>query len=616
MKNEHILLVFLILSFIFIVLSLPIYDRINGFHNIVLDDYILTWYDGRSPANFHIIKNIIKNGSISFTKGYLIGDIPVENHYDFLEEDGKYYPAYFFFGDYIYASILYFFQFSSDIQLFKAMMMLNIAFFASILIIFYHTQRLLGLKLKYCCASTLIAGFATSILIYCRYLFIKDTLSTLFFSVIIYAIIKSQKKPSIKTDALIIIFFLSLFILSRYVYRTEVELLIIIFMVILYLIFKYKLISLKKPYLFIIILGIILIVFSHSFYSFYRKNIFLESTSISSKDLYPYLIPNYIPALDFIVYGYHDPSSVWKLDRFFPMYYTFQQLPGNAIFHRGGYSFYVSLFGPKGIIFNSPFLIFSVLGIFLYKSGKNKIIILSSILLFILIYGLFYGMLYGGVTPRYNRFLTIPVLFLTFFSFYYVQRTNNFILKLLFIYAVILSLLNVTSLAVRADWTYEHEADLVSYDWVLWPWYPLEKMTNITNQTTILLNSKEIPNWSLSGEGPCKATFGGMGLVTDTCYCTYDSWAERKIELDKDIGTIEVQACSAIAGNDGTKGLIYIDDELIGEIFIQSDSCRTKKFSVIIHPGVHTIKLKSGKYGKCDGEMVFWKSIKFEEKVD
>ena len=115
MMDERNLLTLIVLSLILISLFLPIYDRTNGFHNLIFDDYILTWYDGRSPANFHMVKNIIENGSISFSKGYLIGDIPVENHYDFFEKDGRYYPNFFFFGDYIYTSILYFFSFSSDI---------------------------------------------------------------------------------------------------------------------------------------------------------------------------------------------------------------------------------------------------------------------------------------------------------------------------------------------------------------------------------------------------------------------------------------------------------------------------------------------------------------------
>ena len=609
-KKELLQVLIVITLFIFISLFLPVYDQLNGFHNIILDNYSLIWYDGRSPANFHIIKNIMENKSVSFSKGYLIGNIPVENHYDFFERDGRYYPAYFFFGDYIYASALYFFPFSSDVQLFKTMVILNVAFFVIILIIFYRIQRLLGLKVKYCLSSTFIAGLASSILIYSRYLFIKDMLSTLFFLVIIYTLLKSWKKPSIKSDILFMIFFLSFFFITQYAYGNFIINIIFrfsIYMIILYLFLKYNFVRPTKLYISVIILGMVLISFSYNFYSFHRENIF-----ISLKD---FIFPNYIPALDSLVYGYHDPTSVWKLDRFFPRFYAFQQQPGNAIFHRI-YALFGSLFGPKGIVYNSLFLIFSIFGIFSYKAGKNKILILSSILLFILIYGVCYGMWYGGVTPRYNRFLMIPVLFLTFFSFYYMQKTKSNIAKLIFLGLVILSVLNVASLAVRADWTYEHEADLVSYDLVLWPWYPIpEVVTNVTNETTILLTSKEIPNWRLSGDGPCKATFGSMGLITDTCYCAYDSWAERKIELEKDVENIEVKACSAIAGNDGTKGLIYMDNEFIREIFIQSDSCTTKNFSVSIPSGSHTIKLKSGKYGKCDGEMVFWKSIKFEEKV-
>ena len=73
--------------------------------------------------------------------------------------------------------------------------------------------------------------------------------------------------------------------------------------------------------------------------------------------------PDYIPALDYIIYGYHDSSSVWKLQRLYSYgFYTFKQMPGNALFVKV-YGIFGSIFGPKGFVFNSSFLIFSLLGI-------------------------------------------------------------------------------------------------------------------------------------------------------------------------------------------------------------------------------------------------------------
>jgi hypothetical protein len=194
--NEHIFLMLIILSFILVCLFLPIYDQINGFHNIILDNYNLTWYDGRSPANFHMTQNIMKNGSILFPKGYLIGGIKVENLYDFIEIGDIFYPKFNFYGSLIYASILYFIPLNTELQLFKAMIVLTIAFSAIMLLIFYLIQKLLGLNVKYSLLSTLIAGMTTSLLIYTRYLFIEHVIMNLIFVSLIYLILKNQKSHS------------------------------------------------------------------------------------------------------------------------------------------------------------------------------------------------------------------------------------------------------------------------------------------------------------------------------------------------------------------------------------------------------------------------------------
>jgi hypothetical protein len=224
-------------------------------------------------------------------------------------------------------------------------------------------------------------------------------------------------------------------------------------------------------------------------------------------------------------------------------------------------------------------------------------------------FGLFNFIWHGGITPRYVRNFQIPILLLSFFSFYYIQKTKNIFIKLIFFLLIILSILNVSSIAIRADWTYMHEADLVSSDLILWPWLnPKEK---ISNETMIQITSAEIPKWILKGEEDCKASFGSMGLLTDPCFCIYDSWAERRIKLERNMSKIEIRACASTAGNDGTKGLIFIDEKPVGEIYIKSNSCSKEIFQVDISEGEHKIKLKSGINGTCDAEATFWKSIRF-----
>jgi hypothetical protein len=311
--------------------------------------------------------------------------------------------------------------------------------------------------------------------------------------------------------------------------------------------------------------------------------------------------------LDYSVFGYHDLTSFWKLYRGFAFIYTFKELKGNAIF-LASYGLFGSLFGPKGAVFNSPFLIFSILGIFTYKREKERKFLLAIIILIILSYSLFHLEWQGGWTPRYIRYYTIPILFLTFFSFYYIQETKNTLAKLIFLGLVILSILNVTSLAVRADWTYEHESDLVSYDLVVWPWVSPTNPQKLEIDLDYLSTS-EVYKWNLGGE-LVKATIFN-GLTTDPYKCAYETWATRSIDFNN-VKAIEIEACAGYAGGDGTKGLVYIDNKLIDEVFVVSNSCKTNTISVNISSGYHFVKLKSGIYKNCDMEAVSWKSLKLK----
>jgi|GEM_PF-2070535 len=596
--------------FILFSISLPIYDKVNGFHNLLFDNFKLVWYDGRSPLNFYIIKNIIKENKISFEKGYLIDGIPVESFFDLRrnENDGRYYPVFSVLSNYIFAAILYPFRSLDDLQLFKSIVIINIFLYSILLIVFYYTQKTLGIKSSYASLSTFVCSIATSILIYSRYLFISDTFIWLTFFVLVYLIVKKWKNKD-GEDIWVILSSLLFF-----VFLENVVFILMVSTALGYFLLKYKMIKNVKLYLLSVFLAI-------SFVYFFRTFILgLTQKSLSSIKLYGYggplfvVFPNFIPALDFEIYGYYNISSAFRTLRIYPqLLYSFEEPPGNAIFLYlyGVFSF---IFGPKGFVYNSIFLIFSIFGMFLYKD-KIKMFIIWVLIFYILFLCIWYGIWYGGVTPRYNRFSTLPAMFLTFFSFYYIQEIskkksrNKWVVYTIFTILVILSVLNVTSLAIRADWNYEHEADLFSYDLVLWPWYPPKEET--TNETTILLTSAEIPKWTLGGEGNCKASFGSIGLVTDPCLCRYDSWAERKIELEN-ISAIKIEACASLAGNDGTKGLILIDEKLIGEIFIESYSCSKKTFQVNVTPGVHTIKLKSGIYGVCNGEGIFWRSLAFK----
>jgi len=605
---EIISLFLIVLSFISISLFLPIYDTINGFHNLILDKYQLIWYDGKSPANFYLVKNIIERNSISFPKGYLFDNIQVENLIDFFEVDGRFYPQFNPISNYLYATILYSFSLTTDIQLFKGMLILNIIFSALILLIFYHVQRILGLNNVYSLISTFMAGIATSILIYSRYLFIDHQIMSLTFILLIYFILKNKKKTSTKINIFITLLFSFYLVLLSYIY-----LVLLFFIVLSYFFIKYKPIQFK----FLIITILISCLFSIYLQFFYPK----LSTTYKFRDI-PNGIKNYVKianlniftvfskyvnALDYSIFGYHDVTSVWKLYRTFAYIYTFEELKGNALFLSSN-GLFASLFGPRGIVYNSPYLIFSILGIFFYKRKKEKNLLLVIIILIILTYGLFNLRWQGGLSPRYIRYYTMPILFLTFFSFYYIQQTKNILVKIIFLVLIILSILNITSLSVRADWTYEHEADLVSYDLVLWPWYPPKPQENIIN--LYLTEQGESVEWKFGGEAGCKAYGSLEGIITDVCNCEYATYAERTINIPWGKIRANITACGR--NGDGVTGKFYFG-KIEKEIFIPSDLCVKESILIENSTGEHSIILKSKKYGECIGETVIWKLITIEE---
>jgi hypothetical protein len=354
----------------------------------------------------------------------------------------------------------------------------------------------------------------------------------------------------------------------------------------------------------------LLLLFQTSFYSNFTHRAPVEGVNdlIRIGDIIiSRVFSNYINVLDYSIYGYHNQSSVWKIYRVFGYIYSFEQLPGNAVF-LNFYGLFGSLFGPKGIVYNSPFLLFSILGIFAYKNKKKRNLILVFTILFILLYGLLHFMWYGGVTPRYNRYLTIPVLFLTFFSFYYIQETNSNWIRLIFIGLIILSILNVISIAIRADWTYEHGADLVSYDLVLWPWYPPKPTKNIIN--LYLTEQGESVEWKFGTESECKAYGSLEGIITYVCNCEYATYAERSIKIPWDKFKVNVTVCSR---NGDVIGEFYFD-KTKKEIIIPPNSCEEKSLLVDSSKEEHTIILKSKKYGECIDEVAIWKLITIEKQ--
>jgi hypothetical protein len=456
------------------------------------------------------------------------------------------------------------------------------------------------MKKKFALISTLIASIATSICIYSHYLFINETIITLAIFLLLFFILRRLEKKSANNYFIYFSLFFLLFSLS------DIFLFIPFFFLFSYFLLKNKVIKSIRFYLVAWIMTIfIMYLFFNSILVFYHKAIQYFDTQTVAILGFPVfkLYPNYIPALDYFTYGFYSGNTSVRTTSYIS--YSFKEEPGNAIF-LNFYGLFFLLFGDRGFIYNSPFLIFSIFGILLYKD-KRKSLLLSILVLIILIYGLFLTS-HGGVLPRYGRFFDVPILILTFFSFYYIQNEKRLWINLIFAFLVVLSILNVTCLAIRADWLYEHEVDLVSYDFCLWPYIPVTKQeTNIIEYN--LMSKAEQLKWVRSGEGNCRAQITDEGLMTDVCECKYDSWAERDIIFPGSLN-LSVNACTHYAGGDGVKAKIYLDNEVIEEFFIPSNSCVTKTIPINTTETSHVIKLYSTINGTCETEMVIWKSIR------
>ncbi len=608
LRGDILSSLFIFSFFILFSILLPIYDEVNGFYNLIFDEYELTWHDGRSPLNFHFISNFLMNKQISFSKEYFMNNQLQNYLFDLIEINGKYYLRYPAIGNYIFIGMLYFFPLSSNLQIFKTIIFLIILFSAGTLVLFYKIQILLNLKRKFALVSSIISGVATSILIYSRYLFLNELMYTFIFMLFLYFLFKYWGKSSNRIDIFLSVIFSIFLLVFSYNFLP--------FLLLSYFFFKYKLIRSYKIY-FLTLTITFFIFFLWSYTSpFSRSSREVFKEAVLPPTYGPVRIyPHYIPALDYSIYGYHNLTSIRKLDRYFAYIYAFQEKAGNAIF-LFTHGLFGSLFGPKGFVYNSPFLIFSIFGIFIYKQKRKRNFLTFTIFLIIISVS-FTFMWYGGVTPRYIRHYNIPILLLSFFSFYYIQevskeknKTKKYLVYVIFITLTILSILNVSSLAVRADWTYEHEANLVSYDLVLWPWYPPKPQENVVN--LYLTELGESVEWKFGGRiGGCKAYGDLSGIVTPLCNCEFASYAEREIDIPWKNIRINITACSR--EGDGVIGRFYFD-RIEKEIIIPSEyTCQKISFIIKNSEGKHTLMLKPKIYKRCVDEIVIWKLITIEE---
>jgi len=598
-KNELIIAFFIALLFFVISLLLPVYDRVNGFHNLIFDQYELIFHDGISPINFHSIKKLLEGKPPYFEEDYDFGPFQAQECVGLITINGVYKPAYNMLHAYLYKGVLGFFHFTSELELFKSIVTLNTLFFSLILSIFYLIQRSLGLKSHYSILSTFISGFSTSILIYSKYLFLQETLWVLALIITLYLILRNRKR-STRKDITISLSFACFLLLFYYQIWIVGGFFVLFFLVC----WRFDVFRSKKIF---VLAGLIpLLLMRVWMFSFFGA-IPIPFTTITKRKLGDVLLyniyPEYIDGQSYSVFGYHDMTDPSKYYRSFSYVYGFEKGKGNAIFLFSHALFQV-LFGPKGFISNSPFLIFSIFGILLYKNSKKRNFILYFILAYLFLFGIINVYSGGGLTPRYMRRFHIPILFLSFFSFYFFQESNKGYLKVLFLILVVLSILNVVSLTIRMDWSYEHPEDLVSYDLVLWPWYPSRPIY------LYLTEQSEFEKWDFAEEDKCKAYGSLEGITTDVCNCEYVTYAERNIEIPWEKVRVNVTTCGR--NGDGVVGKFHFD-ETEKEIFIPPDSCKKESMLIENLEGEHSIVLESKRYSKCIDETIIWKLIIIEK---
>jgi hypothetical protein len=283
---------------------------------------------------------------------------------------------------------------------------------------------------------------------------------------------------------------------------------------------------------------------------------------------------------------------------------------GNAVFLKF-YPLFGFFFGPKGIFVNSPFLLFSFLGMTLIrKEMKLKLLLL---LAFLVLFITYLSMDYeGGFTPRYVRHAEPIIIILTIFLAEYLAKLKEKKILLIFAFLAFISITNSISLAIRTDWNYEKITDLFSYDIVLWPWVEPMKDKTILQ----LYDSVEQRKWNLNFPKICnppvtEPRFSEVGIETGPCGCNFINNASRKLILPKDSNALRIEVCSKFAGGDGVSAYVYVDNKEVAKLQIKSSTCTNiiANISQFADNKEHILTLESRRYKDCIEEVAIWRKV-------
>jgi hypothetical protein len=588
----------LVLSVFFFIFSLyfliPIYEKEDETFRNVLIEGNKYWHDGVSPLMLAYFRNYLDKRSFSLPNTTIVDDynkMNVSQYVDVICEEGLCYPIFYNLGLRIFFEFSFFLNKILTLQPLKYLLAVNIVVYSfSILLLFLVLNKINKNKLVLNFSLSLLVGAGTSFVIYSRYLFLHNSFQLLAFMLLLYSFLLFDEK---KSKVRFIIFTLSSVFFIIF-WQALPAIVVGGFIIFWFSILFYK--KIEKRFLFTYMVIILLIIF-FELYAFLDYLDFLSRVGkklTKESNLFFNLYNESLSAIDL------KPASIL---------YSIRYNSGNSIFLKF-YPIFGYFFGPKGIFINSPFLVFSFLGMIKFDKRKRKALLLF-LLFFILIF--FLGTFEGDFSPRYVRHSEPTIVILTVFLANYLSKLKDKKTLLIFIFLATLSVSNSISIAIRTDWSYERVTDLVSYDIVLWPWLPSKSEDIILDVT----KSSEGSKWNLKWEEGCnppitEPRLSIFGLELGPCQCTFNNNASRAIKIPKEFKYLKIEACSRFAGGDGAILEIFVDNESYS-YFINSQRCD----SIIINisrfadDNIHTITLSAKRNGVCDYEVIGVKKLVF-----
>ncbi|MCW1310115.1 MAG: hypothetical protein QXP04_05425 [Candidatus Nanoarchaeia archaeon] len=128
----------------------------------------------------------------------------------------------------------------------------------------------------------------------------------------------------------------------------------------------------------------------------------------------------------------------------------------------------------------------------------------------------------------------------------------------------------------------------------------------LISQEHDLIDPLKIKNWYQKNCSTCKICH----MTTDITNCETPIIASKEILIPDDAKFLIILAYVGYAGNDGAKAKVYLDDELLSEFKIESESEKMIKIDVGKYSGsYHVLYLVPEVYGQCSAEMIYWERV-------